>query len=161
MNSPSTPTKTSPSGEWTTPTRTRVLDRLALGHSKKKISRDTGVPRATVQRWAQSGHTRRTGSSRPGRPHLLTQRDINHLIHVLRKNWEGRRLCWRKLGQQAGLTVSGRTIQRALASEGYTRCKACKKPFMDKNCRKSRLQYSKEHLDKPIEWWRQHMYSDE
>jgi transposase len=156
----STPPRNPPNGHWNTPMRSRVLALLDHGVSKHEISRQTTVPRSTIINWSAERHSRRN-KVRSGRPPSLTQRDVRHLISILRKNWEGRRLCWRKLGQQAGLTASGRTIQRALEAEGYTRCKACKKPFIDRPAQKARLAYSIEHLNKPEQWWQQHMYSDE
>jgi len=119
--STTTPQKSSCHGEWTTPVRVRVLERLSLGYNKSEVSRQTGVSRQTIQEWAKRPSSRRSGKQCSGRPHSLTPSNIRHIIYVLQRNWEGRRLCWRRLGQESGCNVSGRTIQRALAAEGYTR----------------------------------------
>lgn len=157
---PITPPRTGENGEWTTPKRSRALALLDEGFSLREVSQRTGVPKSTVEGWKKDPHSRRP-HHRSGRPHLLTPRDIRHLIKILRKNWEGRKLSWRKLGKEAGLNVSGRTVKRALASEGYTRCKACKKPFISCKNQKDRRAYGDEHLAKPVEYWREHIYSDE
>jgi hypothetical protein len=65
------------------------------------------------------------------------------------------------LGENAGLDVCPRTIQRALAKRGYTQYKACKKPFINRKCQMDRMGYAHKHLEKPVEFWRSHMYSDE
>ena len=80
---------------------------------------------------------------------------------MIRQGWEGQKLCWSKLAAQSRMGVSGKTVKRALQSEGYTRCKACKKPFISRDCQRSRKNYAHEHFDKPVEFWRCHVYSDE
>ncbi|PWW73240.1 hypothetical protein C7212DRAFT_39087, partial [Tuber magnatum] len=74
---------------------------------------------------------------------------------------EGRNLCWRRLGQEVGLSVTGRTIQRTLSRYGYSCCKACKKPFINRQNQRERMRYSCEHWQKPVDFWRKLMYSDE
>ena len=70
-------------------------------------------------------------------------------------------LHYRRLGQEVGLSVSPRTIERALSRLGYSRCKACKKPFISWENQKQRKTYSENHWQKPVEFWQKHMYSDE
>jgi len=156
--STTTPQKTSCHGEWTTPVRVRVLEMLSLGYNKSEVSRETGVSRQTIQEWAKKTSFRRSSKQRSGRPHSLTPSDIRHIIYVLWRNWEGRRLCWRRLGQESGCNVSGRTIQRALAAKGYTRCKACKRHFIDRKDQKAHLAYSSKYLHQPKSYWRAYIY---
>lgn len=66
-----------------------------------------------------------------------------------------------QLRKQAGLSVSSKTIKRALNTKGYTRCKACKKPFINRFVRQDCKVYAVIHLRKSIEFWQPHMYSDE
>ncbi|PWW79726.1 hypothetical protein C7212DRAFT_76493, partial [Tuber magnatum] len=148
--------------EWPTLSRTRILTMMEVGISESEAAQHTGVPQQTISRWArQEPPSERWQNTRSGRPRKLNPRDLRHLIRILRWNWEGRRLSWAKLGQEAGLKVPSHTIQSALAIEGYTRCKACKKPFIDHDTQKARLAYSVAYSDKPTEWWRKHIYSDE
>ena len=155
-----TTTQDKPRSQWDTPKRFRVLTLLDLGFSMYETSRRTGVPRSTITTWACDPHERHT-KVRSGRPPCLNIRDIRLLIRILQSGWEGRRLCWARLAKEAGLGVSGRTVQRALEKEGYTRCKACKRPFISKECQQDRLAYARQHIQKPKQWWRCHMYSDE
>jgi transposase len=147
-----TPTKTSKNEEWTTPRRVRVKTMLECGVSKHEISRQLKIDRKTIRRIEQQETSRRPGKLRSGRPASNSERDLRHLIFILRKNWEGRKLNWAKLGRDAGLSVSGWTIKRALNSVGYTRCKACKKPFISKDAQEKRYNYAQEHIDKPREY---------
>jgi transposase len=113
--------------------RVRIQTLHSAGLSFREVSKRTGVPLSTVRRLSKSSKARRN-HSRSGRPHTLTESYIRLIIRIARKNWEGRKLSWRKLGQEAGFRVSGKTIKRALKRYGYTRCKACKKPFISQKC---------------------------
>ena len=156
----STPPRNGPKGEWTTPTCTRVLTLVENGVPASQISRLTGVPASTVGRWKRAPHYRRP-ITRSGRPPQLNKHDIHRLIGLIRSGWEGRKLCWHQLGKQAALDVSPRTISRALAKEGYSRCKACKKPFIGRAAQQSRKDYADLHLLQTVAFWRMHVYSDE
>ena len=48
-----TPPRQPPKGEWTTPTRTRVLTLLETGLSQSEVACETNVPRSTVSRWSR------------------------------------------------------------------------------------------------------------
>jgi len=156
-----TPQKTSCHGEWTTPVRVRVLERLSLGYNKSEVSHQTGVQRQAIQEGVKKPFSRRLGKQCSGCSHSLTPTDIRHIIYVLWRYWEGRRLCWRRLGQESDCSVSERSIQRALTAEGYTRYKACKRPFINWNAQKARLAYSSKHLHQLRSYWPAHIYGDE
>jgi len=64
-------------------------------------------------------------------------------------------------GEKAGIDASAKTMKRSLEREGYTRCKACKKPFINHKTQKEQYYYSDEHLDNPIAFGRKRIYSDE
>ncbi|RPB03289.1 hypothetical protein L873DRAFT_1800860 [Choiromyces venosus 120613-1] len=51
---PSTPPCNGPKGEWTTPTRVRVLTLLDMGVSQAEASCQTGVPHPTVNLWSKT-----------------------------------------------------------------------------------------------------------
>jgi transposase len=159
-STPDSPPRNGKNGNWRTPTRSRVLGLLDRGFTQVKISEELGVPPSTISYWASTRQSRRT-KTRSGRPPKLNKHDVRRLIGILRTNWDHRKLCWRKLGKQAGLDVSGKTIKRALNAAGYTRCKACKKPFISKRCQGHRKEYAAERIYKPVEYWQQHMYADE
>ncbi|PWW74905.1 hypothetical protein C7212DRAFT_203295, partial [Tuber magnatum] len=95
-----------------------------------------------------------------GRPRRLDKHNIRRLIGRLRSRWEERKLCWRWLGQEVGLSVSGQTILRALSRYGYSRCKACKKPFINRQNQHEWMRYGCKHCQKPVDFWRKLMYSD-
>ena len=157
---PSTPKKPTARHEHDTPTRVRAITLLKEGKKVAEIARKVGVPRTTVHGWKKSPHPRRT-HHRSGRPKSLDKHDVRRLIALARRDWEGRKLSWSRLAKSAGLSVSGKTVKRALNEKGYTRCKACKKPLISRKCQKDRKEYGREHLHKPLEYWRNHIYTDE
>jgi len=110
--------------------------------------------------WAPAPHEWCT-KVRSGHPLSLNIRDIRPFIRILWSGWEGRRLCWARSAKEPGLGVSGRTVQRALEQEGYTRCKACKRPVSFKEYQQDRLIYADQHIQKPKQWCRSYRYSDE
>ena len=113
------PPRQPPKGEWTTLTRTRVLTLLETGLSQSEVAHERNVPRSTVWRWRCVPRVRRT-TCPTGRPRQLTKHDIHRLIGRLRSGWKGRKLCYRRLGQEVGLSVSTRTIERPLSRLGYS-----------------------------------------
>lgn len=46
-------------------------------------------------------------------------------------NVDGRSMSWRTLGNEAGLDVSGRTVQRAIGTMGCHKCTACHKDWVN------------------------------
>jgi rRNA maturation endonuclease Nob1 len=90
---------------------------------------------------------------RTGRPKKLTKHDIRRLICILRSDWEERKFSWGKLAKKAGLHVSSKTIKRALNWEGYHRCRACKKLFINRETQHARTVYAMIHLHKPVEFY--------
>jgi len=147
-----TPPHQLPKGEWTTPTRTRMLSLLETGLSQSEIARKTNVPRSTVSRWSRVPRVRRP-TSWNGPPRQLTQDDICWLIGRFRNVWEGKKLCYGRLGHEVGLSVSLRTIERALSQHGYSRCKTCKKPFINHENQEQQITYGRYHWQKPVEFW--------
>ena len=59
------------------------------------------------------------------------------------------------------MSFSLRTIERALSRLGYSRCKACKKPFNTWENQKQEKIYGEDHWQKPVEFRKKHTYSDE
>jgi hypothetical protein len=52
-------------------------------------------------------------------------------------------------------------MKQALNWEGYHRCRARKKPFINLETQHARKVYEMIHLHKPVEFWESDMYSDE
>lgn len=57
--------------------------------------------------------------------------------------------------------ISTRTIRRRLLEGGLRGCIARKKPHVSKNNLKRRIQFAKEHAEKPLAFWKLILWSDE
>ena len=138
------------SKEWKMPKRACVFALIDEGNSARVMPKKTGVPKPTVPRWrrelaAMATHAesvsnlkperrpgkQRPGKQRPGPRYKLTEHDIRRLISTATYGYEGRKLCWCKLARDCDLDVSAWTVICALSREGYHRCKACRKPFLE------------------------------
>ena len=60
-----------------------------------------------------------------------------------------------------GIEVSSKTIRRRLNEVSLRGCIAQRKPFVSKKNIKSRIDFAKENLKKPINFWKNVLWSDE
>ncbi|KAF1814001.1 hypothetical protein P152DRAFT_301152 [Eremomyces bilateralis CBS 781.70] len=75
----------------------------------------------------------------------------------------GRTMSWEALGYEAGLDVSGRTIERAMGTKDYHRCVACNKTWISQNLAKKRVDWATLMKARyPTKYtWRKVRFSDE
>ncbi len=95
---------------------------------------------------------------------MLTERDLQTLEFIVRRHGQdGRVLSWEGLAEEAGLNVSGRTIQRAMGTMDYRRCIACQKSWVMPSLAARRLKWASDMLAKyPTKYhWRHVRFSDE
>src|SRR5690554_6329506 len=131
-NIPVTPVKTSRNGEVTRPTRAKAIGMLHAHQSCRKVAAMLGISKTTVNNIAQHPHSSRPGKQRQGRKKLLDERAMRHLIQLATKNWESRQFSWAQLQRASQVPVCVDTVRKAMNNAGYTRCKACRKPFISK-----------------------------
>lgn len=129
--------------------------------SLREISRVTGVPFKSVQNIIKSGSARRSQKGRTGRPPKLSPRDVRRLIFEAGRSWDTRRMSLTALAADVEIEASRNTIKKALASVGYHRCVACRRPFINKKQQKQRLQWAKDHIKWNGEVWYRVIWTDE
>ena len=66
-----------------------------------------------------------------------------------------------ELATRYGSSVSGQTIRNRLKEEGLSSRMARNKPFISEINKKKRLEFAKNHLDKPLDFWRSVLFTDE
>ena len=89
MSSP----RAQPFGEWNTPKRAEIRAlRQQTTISIREIGRVTGVPFTTVARILKFDSARTARPTRTGRPPIISNRDIRHLIRELQSGWSSRKL---------------------------------------------------------------------
>jgi hypothetical protein len=149
-------------GEWKTPTRVRVRAMYADQHmSIRQIEKSTGVPRSTVARMIHFQGPRRVRLGRSGPRFKISKRLLRRLIRKLRSGWRGRTLSLIQLGKACGIEQSESTIRRALAKQGYHRCVACPRPFINRKQQKRRLQFARSHIDWILDVLKRVIWTDE
>lgn len=66
-----------------------------------------------------------------------------------------------EISTKFGINVSSRTIRRLLNEKNLRGCIVQHKPHVSKKNLKSRISFAREHLDKPLVFWKNVLWSDE
>jgi transposase len=140
-----------PNGDLSEAERIYILAQWEGGCSARETSDALGCAQRTVQRVIQrfeadNTHEKRT---RMGRPAKLTSRDHRRLLREVKKS---PKIEYHQLAQAAGLidpttmraTLSNRTIQRALAAEGYYKFRAARRSKFDNLVAQLRLNFAQQ-----------------
>jgi len=72
-----------------------------------------------------------------------------------------RRMTWQQIVNQMRLEVSARTVQRALAREGYHKRVAMRKPPLTERHRAARIRFAQLHINWTTLEWSWVLWSDE
>uniref|UniRef100_A0A8C5P8K5 Transposase n=1 Tax=Leptobrachium leishanense TaxID=445787 RepID=A0A8C5P8K5_9ANUR len=121
----------------------------------REIARTLGVAKTTV--WNTLKKKERTGelsnTNRPGRPGKTTVVDDRIILSLVKKTPFTTVGQIKNTPQEVGVCVSKSTIKRRLHQSEYrgftTRCK----PLGSLKNRKARLEFAKQHLTKPSQFW--------
>ena len=127
----------------------------------REIANTLGVAKSTV--WNILKKKERTGelsnTKRPGRPWKTTVVDDRIIISVKKNPFTTVGI--KNTLQEVGVCVSKSTIKRRLHKSEYkgftTRCK----PLVSLKNRKTRLEFAKQHLKKPLQFWNNILWTDE
>uniref|UniRef100_A0A8C5MV28 Transposase Tc1-like domain-containing protein n=1 Tax=Leptobrachium leishanense TaxID=445787 RepID=A0A8C5MV28_9ANUR len=129
----------------------------------REIARTLGVAKTTV--WNILKKKERTGelsnTKRPGRPRKTTVVDDRRILSLVKKTPFTTVGQIKNTLQEVGVCVSKSTIKRRLHQSKYrgftTRCK----PLVSLKNRKARLEFAKQHLTKPSQFWNKIQWTDE
>ena len=127
------------------------------------IAKELEIPTSTVndivRKYRETGQ--KECKQRPGRPEVLTERDISHLVISVRKEPFEPLAYHQQILALAGKAVCLKTIRKALASRSLYSFKPALKPFLSKRniTRRKFLVYNK--LKWGDEDWRKVIWSDE
>mgnify|MGYP002715355238 CR=1 FL=1 len=129
----------------------------------REIAKTLGVAKSTV--WNILKKKERTGelsnTKRPGRPRKTTVVDDRRILSLVKKTPFTTVGQIKNTLQEVGVCVSKSTIKRRLHQSEYrgftTRCK----PLVSLKNRKARLEFAKQHLKKPSQFWNNILWTDE
>ena len=102
-----------------------------------------------------------SNTKRPGRPQKTTVVDDRRILSLVKKNPFTTAGQINNTLQEVGVCVSKSTIKRRLHQSEYrgftTRCK----PLVSLKNRKTRLEFAKQHLKQPLQFWKNILWTDE
>lgn len=150
------------------PVNIALIDSLRKGgFGSKHISKETGLPLRTVQRWLKrcrdnTGKLAPVKKTAPGRSRILSKRTLTLIKRQLSVSpfLTGREI---KQNYPDLLThVSIRTIQRrTLEDLDMKSYRAAKKPLLTPAHKAKRVRFAQDHKDWPLEKWRRVVWSAE
>ncbi|KAG2458785.1 TCB1 transposase, partial [Polypterus senegalus] len=102
-----------------------------------------------------------SNTKRPGCPRKTTVVDDHRIISMGKRNPFTTANQVNNTPQGVGVSISKSTIKRRLYVSKYRGCTARCKPLISLKNRKARLDFAKEHLTKPAQFWKNILWTDE
>lgn len=145
-------------------TRGKIIALRGTGKSYRKIAKMVKVSfsavRYIIKRHDETGNTE--NKPRSGRPKILTTRERRAIIREVQLHPF---ISAQKLSSQVATTsgkiVHPQTIRNVLHYANIYGRAARKKPFISEKNRQKRLEFAKSYIDKPMEFWKNVIFSDE
>lgn len=128
--------------------------------SQRKIAEKYGVSRGAVQNifLKQQMHGSVADRAGKGRKRKSDSRADARIIREIKKKPS---ITIREVKEKLDLPISDRTIRRRIAEHGMRSHFARKRPFISVVNKKKRLAFARNHINKPIEFWKHIVWSDE
>ena len=150
--------------EWDRPTIVRVKQMKEDGKSASEIKKRTLVPPRT-QRKIITEHQdsdRRPGrTSNRGRPPKIDIDTVYKMEKSIQGRYRKRTLSWDSLGKDVGAKATYGTVKRRMNSQGYRKCRACKKKWLSEPNIEQRYDVSEEWRNLAFWQWKGWHFSDE
>ena len=143
--------------------REKVIQLYKTGKEFKKISKELRMPRSTVKTLIKKWRERDSVETKPrsGRPTKISAPTARTIVRDAKKNPQITSAEIQDSLKKIGVDVSRSTIRRLLKKHGLHGRVARRKTFLRKCHKISRLQYAKQHRDKPQNFWNKDIWSDE
>ena len=134
------------------------------GRSYRQIGADLKLNYSTVRYIIKKREE--TGSvenkARSGRPKKLSTRDRRQIVRsVQNKPFTSAQSLANDIASSSGKVVCAQTVRNVLHNVGLHGRTARKKPFISEANREKRLTFAKEYVNRPIEFWKNIIFSDE
>lgn len=143
--------------------REKVVELYKTGKGYKKISKELRMPISSVQTLIKKWKMRGSVETKPrsGRPTKISATTARKIVRDAKKNPQITSGEIQDSLKTCGVAVSRCTIRRHLKKDGLHGRVARRKPLLRKCHKVSRLQYAKQHRDKPQTFWHKVIWSDE
>lgn len=128
--------------------------------SQRDIAKKYGISRGAVQLniWKHKTFGNVVDRPRRGCKRKTSAKIDQRIIREIKKN---PRTTIREIKEGLDLDISDRTIRRRLAERDLKSYFAKKRPMISARNKKKRLQFAKDHVNKPLEFWKRVIWSDE
>lgn len=141
-----------------------IIRLLKDGKSISSISEITKIPRTTInsviKKFNESGSIE--NFPRIGRPKKLTDHNERYLMCQVKANPRLNASELAKMSsEQLNIDVTPQTVRNMLHKQDFHARIAKKKPYISKKNRQIRLAFGKEHINKPLEFWKDVIFADE
>lgn len=138
-----------------------IISLLNQGLSTRKIGKICKVSNFTVQK-LRNIHCPNVEIKKGGRPKKLTVQDKRFCVRALTSGRaKTAREVTNRLKEDMGVSVSVKTVTRALNQAGLASAEKKKKPMLSRANIKARLEFAKGHRDWTVEDWKRVIWSDE
>lgn len=143
--------------------RTLVVELANDGESIRNISRQLKIAKSTVhniiKKFAEIGST--ANLPRTGRPKVTSVTDDNMIRHMVKKNPKVTGPEIQQSLLKVGVPVSVQTVRNRIHAAGLNACRARCKPMISSKNRQARLEFARNHIDKPLSFWEKVLWTDE
>lgn len=151
------------SGELSSKCKDEIVRLFKQGLSYRCIGRKLRLSHSTVQYIIQKFKNGSVDNKKhTGRKRVLTVRESREIVRQAAKN---PKLSAPQLAEHiasySGKTVTAQTVRNRLHEAGYKGRAIRKKPFINEKNRKKRLDFAREHVNKPVSFWKNVLFSDE
>lgn len=154
--------------EWKTPKKSRFFGLLEHGLSVPAAARELKLDRVTAWRWTKKRvpepdrRTRPQSEKKLGGPRIVTDEHVNQMIQWITGHYDRRILPLKTIAREAcGIKASYWTLLRAWDRWGYHYHTPDSKPFLSTAQKLARYVFAVKHWDRPVEYWRRGIYTDE
>jgi transposase len=140
--------------------RNLIVRDVKRNQLQREIAKKYGVSRGAVQKIILKYQKLGSVADRPGRgsKRKSCERTDNLIIREIKKD---PRITVRAIRERLDLTISDRTIRRRIAERDLKSCFAKKRPMISTTNKTKRLLFARNHINKPLEFWKHVIWSDE
>lgn len=140
--------------------RNLIVRDFEKNESQRKIAEKYSVSRGAVQKIILKHQRVGSVADRSGRG-LKRKSDHREDSRIIREIKKDPFVTIRGVKEKLNLTISERTIRRRIAEHGLKSYFARKRPFISKVNKEKRLRFARTHINKPLEFWKRVIWSDE
>lgn len=140
--------------------RNLIIQDRQTGVSLGKIAEKYKIPKSTVQTICEKFTATQQIGNLPGRgrKRATTAREDTLIIRQIKKKPDTSST---EIKDELNLNISTKTIRRRLHEHNFFNRVSVRKPMISKPNKKKRLDFAKKHVDKPISFWKNVIWSDE